>query len=268
MIVQKGDQNVSVEKIWIDGKEDTATTEERAYLVPFIVENSDKVVIVLPGGGYEHRADHEGAPVAEWLNQNGISAFVLHYRLSPKQQRIPLEDGQRAICYVRAHAAHYGIHPSKIAILGFSAGGHLAAMTGTVYEKQSVTVAGVTQSISSRPDAMILCYPVITMEHYGHEGSRLSLLGAEASPEQIRAHSAEQCVTAQTPPTFIWHNTDDDVVPVQNSLQMAMALEQHHVPFELHIYESGGHGQGLALEHPVMGNWTKQCMIWLHRQGW
>lgn len=268
MLYKKGEYHVSAEKIWIDEEEHKNSAAERAYLVPFIVDSSDSVVIVLPGGGYEHRADHEGAPVAQWLNEHGISAFVLHYRLSPKQQRIPLEDGKHAIRYVRAHAAEYGINPSKIGILGFSAGGHLAAMTGTVYEEQAITVAGMTQYISSRPDAMILCYPVITMKHYGHEGSRLALLGADASEQQITAYSAEERVTAQTPPTFIWHNTDDDVVPVQNSLQMALALEQHHVPFELHIYESGGHGQGLALEHPVMGNWTKQCMIWLQRQGW
>jgi acetyl esterase/lipase len=268
VLYQKGDYQVSVEKIWIDGENDTHTAEERAYLVPFLAETSDRVVIVLPGGGYEHRADHEGAPVAEWLNKNGISAFVLHYRLSPKQQCIPLEDGKSAIRYVRAHADEYGIDPSKIGILGFSAGGHLAAITGTVYEEQPFTIAGVTQYISSRPDVMILCYPVITMEQYGHAGSRLALLGAETSAEQMVAYSAEQRVTSQTPPTFLWHNADDDVVPVQNSLQMALSLEQHHIPFELHIYESGGHGQGLALEHPVMGNWTKQCMIWLHRQGW
>lgn len=259
---------MSVENIWLEPADLTESTEEKAYLVPFLIDSSDSVVIVLPGGGYEHRADHEGEPVARWLNENGISAFVLHYRLSPKQQAIPLKDGQRAISYIRAHAAEYGIHPSKIGILGFSAGGHLAAMTGTVYEDQLFTIAGVTQSSSSRPDAMILCYPVITMESYGHEGSKVSLLGADASAQQIQAHSAEQRVSKQTPPTFIWHNTDDDVVPVQNSLRMALSLEQYQIPFELHIYESGGHGQGLALEHPVMGNWTKQCMIWLHRQGW
>lgn len=258
-----------MDKIWIAESAIVDDQGERPYLVSYLIPDARSVVIVLPGGGYEFRADHEGAPVAEWLNQNGISAFVLHYRLTPRERRTPLEDGQAAIRHVRANAAEYGIDPSRIGILGFSAGGHLAAMTGTVFAEQTtVLLNGLHREISSRPDLMVLCYPVITMNDFGHEGSRLSLLGSNAPVELVTGHSAEQQVSALTPPTFLWHAADDDVVPVQNSLRMALALEEHRIPFELHIYENGGHGSGLAADHPVMGNWTGRCIDWLHRQGW
>ncbi|WP_017813614.1 MULTISPECIES: alpha/beta hydrolase [Paenibacillus] len=258
-----------MDKIWIADPAIVDDQGERPYMVPYLLPDARSAVIVLPGGGYEFRADHEGAPVAEWLNENGISAFVLHYRLSPRQRRTPLEDGQSAIRHVRANAAEYGIDPSRIGILGFSAGGHLAAMTGTVFEeKETELLNGLKRDISSRPDLMVLCYPVITMDSFGHEGSRLSLLGDQATIELVTGSSAEKQVSAMTPPAFIWHTADDDAVPVQNSLRMALALEEHRVPFELRVYESGGHGQGLALDHPVMGNWTRDCISWLHRQGW
>ncbi|WP_411346050.1 alpha/beta hydrolase [Paenibacillus sp. WLX1005] len=258
-----------MENIWIHDSSVVDDQGERPYLEPYLVPDARSAVIVLPGGGYEFRADHEGEPVAKWLNDNQISAFVLQYRLSPRHRSTPLEDGQAAIRHVRANAAEYGLDPSRIGILGFSAGGHLAAMTGTVFaNRETELLNGLHREISSRPDLMILCYPVITMNDYGHEGSRLSLIGSDAPLEIVTGASAEQQVTPLTPPTFIWHASDDDLVPVQNSLRMAMALEEHGVPFELHVYEHGGHGAGLALDHPVMGDWTKRCIAWLHRQDW
>ncbi len=258
-----------MERIWIADEQIVDETGTRPYLEPYLVPGATSAVIVLPGGGYEFRADHEGGPVAEWLNEQGISAFVLQYRLTPKHRGTPLEDGQAAIRHVRAHASQYGLRPDRIGILGFSAGGHLTAMTGTVFSEQEITLPdGRVESVSSRPDLMVLCYPVITMEGYGHEGSKNALLGTEASAERIAAHSAERQVTTHTPPAFIWHTADDEAVPVQNSLRMALALEQHGVPFELHVYDHGGHGAGLATGHPSMGSWTERCADWLHRQGW
>ncbi len=258
-----------MEQIWIAEEHIVDEAGARPYLVPYLVEGATSAVIVLPGGGYEMKADHEGGPIAQWLNEQGISAFVLQYRLTPKHRATPLEDGQSAVRHVRAHAADYGLRPDRIGILGFSAGGHLAAMTGTVYTMQDVLFPdGHTEAVSSRPDLMVLCYPVITMESFGHAGSKLALLGTNASEEQITAHSAERQVTFDTPPAFLWHTADDEAVPVRNSLRMALALEQHSIPFELHIYEHGGHGAGLATGHPAMGSWTERCADWLHRQGW
>ena len=258
-----------MKQIWIAEEQIVDEAGERPYLEPYLVEGATRAIIVLPGGGYEMKADHEGGPIAQWLNEQGISAFVLQYRLTPKHRATPLEDGQAAVRYVRAHAVDYGLRRDRIGILGFSAGGHLAAMTGTVYTTQVVTFPdGHTEVVSSRPDLMVLCYPVITMESFGHAGSKLALLGVNASEEQITAHSAERQVTFETPPAFLWHTADDEVVPVRNSLRMALALEQHSIPFELHIYEHGGHGAGLATGHPAMGSWTERCADWLHRQGW
>ncbi|WP_322903788.1 alpha/beta hydrolase [Paenibacillus campi] len=258
-----------MERIWIADEHIVDETGARPYLEPYLLPGAHSAIIVLPGGGYEMKADHEGTPVAKWLNEQGISAFVLQYRLTPKHRRTPLADGQAAIRHVRAYATQYGLRPDRIGILGFSAGGHLAAMTGTVFTEQAVILPdGSTETVSSRPDLMVLCYPVITMEGYGHEGSKRALLGADASPELVMAHSAERQATAATPPAFLWHTADDGAVPVQNSLRMALALEQHGIPFELHVYEHGGHGAGLAIGHPAMGSWTERCADWLHRQGW
>ncbi|WP_308737481.1 alpha/beta hydrolase [Paenibacillus sp. PCH8] len=176
--------------------------DEMPHLTPFIVPGSESAVIVCPGGGYGFLADHEGAPIAEWLNRAGISAFVLKYRVAPHQHPAPMTDGQRAIRYVRAHAEQFGISSSKIAVLGFSAGGHLTATLGTLYDEGQADHEDWIERQSSRPDRVILCYPVITMESYGHAGSCENLLGADASKEQIQAYSAEQQVKADAPKRF------------------------------------------------------------------
>jgi acetyl esterase/lipase len=242
--------------------------DEMPHLIPFIQPGSESAVIVCPGGGYGGLADHEGAPIAALLNRAGISAFVLKYRVAPHRHPAPKADGQRAIRYVRAHAEQYGINPSKIAVLGFSAGGHLTATLGTQYDDGQPDHEDWIERYSSRPDRVILCYPVITMGSYGHEGSRINLLGEDASDEQIRAFSAEQRVKADAPEAFIWHTSNDQAVPVENSLRYALALGIHGIPYDLHVFEKGPHGLGLAENDNAVRVWSDLCLTWLKNQGW
>ena len=242
--------------------------DEMPHLIPFIHPGSESAVIICPGGGYGFLADHVVAPIAGLLNRAGISAFVLKDRVAPHQQPAPLTDGQRAIRYVRAHAEEYGIQPSKIAVLGFSAGGHLTAMLGTVYDEGQPEHADPIERVSSRPDRIILCYPVITMESYGHAGSRENLLGPEASDELVISYSAEKQVKADAPEAFIWHTSDDGAVPVQNSLRYALALGEHGIPYDLHVFEKGSHGLGLAEGNVAVSAWSGLCLTWLKNQGW
>ncbi|SDC81808.1 alpha/beta hydrolase [Paenibacillus amylolyticus] len=242
--------------------------DEMPHLIPFIQPGSESAVIVCPGGGYGFLADHEGAPIAELLNRAGISAFVLKYRVAPHQHPAPITDGQRAIRYVRAHAERYGINPAKIAVLGFSAGGHLTATLGTLYDEGQPDHEDPIERQSSRPDRVILCYPVITMESYGHAGSRENLLGSDATAEQIKAFSAEQQVRADAPEAFIWHTSADQAVPVENSLRYALALGEHGIPYDLHVFEKGSHGLGLAEDNHAIRVWSDLCLTWLKNQGW
>ena len=224
-------------------------------------------VIVLPGGGYGGLADHEGEPVALWLNGAGISAFVLRYRVAPHRHPAPFMDAQRGIRWVRSNAARWSIDPRRIGILGFSAGGHLASTTGTHYDAGRPGHADPVERVSCRPDAMVLCYPVITFGEHGHQGSMLNLLGADPPQELQRSLSNETQVTADTPPAFLWHTADDGGVPVQNSLLMASALARNGVPFALHVFPHGAHGLGLAPGDPVVSAWTGLCVRWLASLG-
>jgi len=213
------------------------------------------------------RADHEGKPVALWLNSIGISAFVLDYRVAPYRHPAPLWDAQRAIRYVRSHAGEWNIDRIRVGILGFSAGGHLASAAGTHYDKGNHVAEDKVDQESSRPDLMVLCYPVISFIKFAHQGSASNLLGADASEDIRRLLSSELQVTADTPPAFLWHTSDDAGVPVENSLQFASAMSSHHVPVELHAFQSGRHGLGLAEEHPEAYVWPRLCELWLRKQG-
>ena len=227
-------------------------------------------VLVFPGGGYVNLAiDHEGRQIAAWLNSYGISAFVLRYRLGPKYQHpIELGDAQRAIRYVRAHAAEFGIDPHRIGVWGFSAGGHLASSSGTHFDTGNANSADPIDRHSCRPDFMILAYPVITFqEPYLHRGSRDSLLGPNPDPASVELLSNERHVTKQTPPTFLFHTSDDPVVPVQNSLLFYEALRTAGVPAEMHIYEHGEHGVGLARNNPELASWPDLLAHWLKHRG-
>lgn len=214
-------------------------------------------VIVCPGGGYEAKTmKEEGEDVALFLNQNGIHAFVLDYRIAPDYHPSPINDAFRAIEMAKDLATTLGYRPDKVGIAGFSAGGHLAASAGTMWTNGK-----------SRPDAVILGYPVISMGKYTHTGSRTHLLGDTVSPAAVSDMSCENRVDRQTPPTFLWHTANDEAVPVENSLLMATALSAKAVPFELHIYPKGSHGMGLATEDPIVSTWTGHCIAWLKGLG-
>jgi acetyl esterase/lipase len=230
-----------------------------------------QAVVVCPGGGYGGLAyDWEGTDFAAWLNSHGIAAIVLSYRLpvdgdvAHEKWRVPLDDAQRAIRLTRARAGEWGINPAKVGIMGFSAGGHLASTAGTHFDAGQPDAADPVERISSRPDFMILVYPVISMmKETTHGGSRANLLGENPPDELVRRYSNELQVTSQTPPTFLVHAGDDGAVPVNNSLLFYQSLVAHHVPAELHLYPYGGHGFSFALRRGRLENWSQLCARWL-----
>lgn len=228
-------------------------------------------VVVAPGGGYQHLAmEKEGFAIARWLNQHGIAAFVLRYRLGPQYHHpTELGDAQRAIRYVRAHAAEYGIEKERVGMWGFSAGGHLTATTGTQFDAGHPDAADPIDHESSRPQFLILAYPVITlMDPYAHTGSRKYLLGDNPDPALVTAMSAETRVTADTPPTFLFTTTDDKTVPVMNSVMFYEALVKAGVPVEMHIFQHGAHGAGLAANNPDLSLWPSLVIKWMRERGY
>lgn len=247
---------------------DRAFSDQVPGLEPFVLDTSEKrgAVVVCPGGGYHVLAEHEGEPIAKWLNDAGVHAFVLTYRVAPYRHPCPLMDAQRAIRYVRFRSSEWNIDPGRIGILGFSAGGHLASTAGTHWDR-GMDSSDPIDAVSCRPDAMILCYPVISFGDYGHTGSMHNLLGP--SPDQtVRISlSNENQVTGETPPAFLWHTADDEVVSVGHSLSFAGALSKNRVPFELHVFETGRHGLGLAPNSPDVAVWADLCADWLKRLG-
>ncbi len=225
-------------------------------------------VIVCPGGGYARLAEHEGRPVAEWLNSIGVSAFVLKYRHGSRYPHpAPLQDAARAIRTVRARAAEWNLDPDRIGILGFSAGGHLASTAGTHFDSGNSKATDPIEQVSSRPSLLILIYPVITMRELTHAGSKRNLLGPEPPEELVALLSNDEQVTKKTPPTFLVHTVTDAGVPVENSLRFAAALRETGVAFELHIYERGPHGFGLGGKDPILSTWPQRLAAWLSLHG-
>lgn len=235
-------------------------------------------VVVCPGGGYAMLAvDHEGKQVAEWLNSLGVAAFVLKYRLGPRYHHpAMLQDAARAIRTVRAGAQKWQVDPHRIAIMGFSAGGHLASTAGTHFDAGKPDSEDPIERVSSRPDRMILVYPVIALATpFGHTGSKKNLLGDNPPEELVESLSNETRVTPQTPPTFLAHTNEDAGVPAENSMLFALALRKAKVPVELHLFEKGPHGLGLGTGAKQFGiapnrafqEWPKLCAIWLKGQG-
>lgn len=242
--------------------------------LPFVrtrgLDTVDTAVIVAPGGGYSHLAmNHEGRQVANWLNALGITAFVLKYRLGPRYHHpVELGDAQRAIRLVRARASEFFVSPERIGMMGFSAGGHLTATAATHFDAGDPSAADPIDHVSSRPDFIILGYPVISMNApYVHAASRSMLLGDTPDAKLPDALSAELDVTAQTPPAFLFSTSADATVPVENSVLFYQALHKAGVPAELHIFEKGPHGVGLDLKDPVLGEWPTLLANWLRSRG-
>lgn len=262
--------------LWPDGAPGARgrTEADRPTLTPYLPEpdaRTGAAIVVCPGGGYGGLASHEGHDYALWLNQHGLAAFVLKYRLGTHGYRHPamLQDAARAVRLVRARAAEWGCDPGRVGIMGSSAGGHLAATLLTHFDAGRPEAADPVERQSSRPDLGILCYPVITMGEFTHAGSRHNLLGPDPAPELVEELSAERRVTRDTPPCFLWHTWEDPVVPVENALQFAAALRKAGVSFDLHIYEKGPHGLGLADQPPFARPhpWAADCLHWLKVRG-
>lgn len=227
-------------------------------------------VVVAPGGGYGALAmDHEGLQIAKWLNGYGVAAFVLQYRLGPRYHHpVELMDAQRALRTVRAQAAQFGIAPNRIGMWGFSAGGHLTATAGTHCDAGAPASPDPIEQASSRPDFLILAYPVITFtKPETHRGSMKNLLGDNPDPQLIQNLSNELRVTPQTPPTFLLSTSADTVVPPENSILFYQALQKAGVPAEMHIFQNGPHGVGLATFDPVLSVWPQLLANWLRVQG-
>jgi acetyl esterase/lipase len=262
--------------LWPDGAPEALGKEQKDVptVTPFLAlpgKASGAAVVVLPGGGYGGLAQHEGRDYALWLNDHGLSAFVVTYRLGSKGYRHPamLQDAARAVRLVRARAEEFKIDSKRIAIMGSSAGGHLTSTLLTHFDPGKPDAADPVERQSSRPDLGILCYPVISMGEYTHQGSKDNLLGRNPDPELVKLLSNELQVTSNTPPCFIWHTWEDQAVKVENALMFASALRKAGVPFDLHIYERGRHGIGLNDKAPFTNAhpWSHDLLFWLKTRG-
>jgi acetyl esterase/lipase len=230
-------------------------------------------VLVLPGGGYQMLAEHEGAGYARWFAERGVHAAVLDYRLAKEGYRHPcmIQDAARGLRLLRAEARAAGRDPNRVAVIGSSAGGHLAATLSTLFDHADAAdpVGDAAGRESARPDASILCYPVITMrEDFMHVGSRDNLLGAAPSPTLTDLLSPEKQLRAGSPPAFVWHTADDSAVPVANSLAYATACWRVGVPCELHVFPRGRHGLGLGKPNDPAPPWDRMLEHWLRDLGW
>ncbi len=254
-------QPPAAELLWPEGAPGAAGSEDldkpalTAYLAP---KPNGASVLVCPGGGYGALAmDHEGKQIAEWYNSFGVSAFILKYRLGPRYRHpAPLDDARRAMRLIRERAVKLGLDPARVGVMGFSAGGHLASTLSTHYQQ------------GERPDFAVLCYPVISFTtRYTHSGSMRNLLGSPPDPALVWDLSNELKVTAETPPTFLFHTNADTGVPPENSILYYMALRRVGVPVEMHIYAEGRHGVGLAQKDPVLSSWPDRLKDWLRVRG-
>ena len=264
--------------LWPDGApEAKGTTEDHQPTLdvykPDGVPANGCAVVICPGGGYGGLAkDHEGIQPARFFNSFGVTAYVLHYRLGGKgyQHPIPLRDAQRALRLARSRAAADGVDPTRIGIMGFSAGGHLAASTGTHHDAGNAAAADPVDRLSSRPDFMILCYGVLSFDPaITHQGSVNNLLGDRRNdPALLDFLSNEKQVHATTPPTFLFHTTTDQAVPVANSLRFYEACQKNKVPVALHVFQEGKHGLGLAQNDSNLKIWPTLLQQWIEQNGW
>jgi acetyl esterase/lipase len=269
-------------KVWLDGapNDNGMTKPEEKYdgvrvrnvseaemyvYLPEEEKNTGAAVVICPGGGYWIEAmDHEGYDIAEWLKSKGVAGIVLKYRLPYGHHEVPSSDARQAMRIVRKNAAEWGIDPDKIGIAGSSAGGHLASTVGTRFDYGNENADSEVERMSSRPDFMLLLYPVITFrEEFGHMGSRKNLIGEGNNLEMVEKYSNELHVAFETPPTFLVLADDDSTVPPRNSVEFYLALKENGVPAELHIFAKGGHGFGITKHNQPADQWPNLFYDWL-----
>ena len=265
-----------VDLLWPDGApgavgDTDADKPSLTIWLPPADKANGAAVVICPGGGYGHLAvGHEGKDVAAWLNSFGVAGFMLKYRHAPKYKHpSPLLDAQRAIRTVRSRAKEFGVDPARIGILGFSAGGHLASTAATHHDDGDPKAKDPIDQASCRPDFAVLVYPVISLTtKYTHVGSKNNLLGKDPDPKLVESLSNELQVTDKTPPTFLMATSGDTGVPAENSVLFYLALRAHKIKAEMHIYQNGGHGFGLAPNDPVLSTWPGRCEAWMGANGW
>lgn len=258
-------------KLWEKGAPGALGTAEKD--IPKLMVSlpaSDKItsaLVICPGGGYGGLAmDHEGHQIAQWANDIGMAAIICDYRHRGKGygHPAPSDDAKRAVQTVRSNAESWNIDPSKVGMIGFSAGGHLTSTVLTQYSLGDENAADPIERFSSRPDFGILCYPVILFGHpKGHKGSEKNLLGDTADEDLLKSFQSAARVTKDTPPTFLFHTYEDKPVPAENSLEFYAAMVREGVPGELHFYEKGPHGVGLAKTIPGTSDWPQALQRWL-----
>lgn len=252
-----------------DGVRVRNVSEAEIYVyLPEKSKNSGAAIVICPGGGYMIEAmDHEGYQMAEWLKENGVAGIVLKYRLPYGNHEIPSGDARQALRIVRSKAQEWGIDPEKIGIAGSSAGGHLASTVGTVFDKGNPASSNALEKLSSRPDFMLLLYPVITFnEAFGHMGSRKNLIGEGNDWKMAAKYSNELQVTAETPPTFMILSDDDKAVPSRNAVEFYLALKKYDIPAEMHIFRDGGHGFGMSKKNLPVDQWPGLFLDWMKAQ--
>lgn len=256
--------------IWGDVLEGTSKPSMTSYILD--TNRNRGAILILPGGGYEYVSDREAEPIAIKFSSAGYQAFVLNYSVAPSKHPQPLLDVSRAMCLIRENAIKWRIDPEKIAVIGFSAGGHLAGSLGVHWNKEYLhSYKGLIKGWN-KPNALILSYPVLTSGEFAHRGSFENLLGENPLNEILEEMSLENQVSKDTPPTFIWHTLADTVVPVENTLLFANALRKQNIPFELHIYPHGPHGLSLGTKqteyenmgcYPLAATWLELCLGWI-----
>lgn len=255
-------------------KNDESVTLETYVASESNATSKRKAILVLPGGGYSGCAHHEGEKIALQYFAAGINAFVLNYSVKGKnpnmQYPMPLVDASNAMKYIKDNSERFNIDKNMVFVLGFSAGGHLASMLGTIWHREEVYKNSQPMEYGyNKPAGMILCYPVITSGKFAHKGSFYNLCGENLSEEEYAKYSSELNVDERTCPAFLWHTSDDTCVPSENSLLMALALKKQKIPFEMHIYPNGSHGLGLPNENPTdlqktdISSWIQHSINWI-----
>lgn len=231
------------------------------HILPYICDGAKLAVVVCPGGGYGGRCEYEGEEIGEWFNTIGITGYVLEYRVSPYRAPAIPSDVQRGMRMARADAEKRGI--KKVGVMGFSAGGHLAATASVHWDKKLYEPTDEIDRLSARPDFSVLCYPVIDMFDFRHDGTRVCLLDERNKKADREFYSLHKQVTDDTPPAFLWHNCSDQAVPAENSLLYAAALSEHNISYELHVFPYGMHGGGLCQGDSYIGQWTHLLERWI-----